>query len=277
MGAPQPLQVITQNDLKLIESFIEDFLEFSRNRAKKLGDIEKKVEKRFDEAAERLKSMKAKVKFRANLESKILGFETRETYMLEASLKDSRTRLYLSVAIPLTIEYSDKTYSPVLAYIELFKSYPGQLPGRLLELLSPKNEFRGEAVIIILMHADALRADEEGKLLGLILASNPALLGVKDNVILMCHYSRGKFIASSTLILIPFPVIYYHSRGEWHREYEHTEQISCIDLFPHLNLGRVSKIEYRTGPITLQKDEKGLAMHLDETAPEEQRKQNTTQ
>jgi len=278
MGVLQPLQVITQDDLKLIEGFIEDFLEFSRNRAKKLRDIEKRVEKHFDEVAERLKSVKAKVKFRRYLKSKMLGFETRKNYMLEVSLKDSKTKLYLSVAIPLTIEYGNKTYSPVLAYIELFKSYPGQLTGGVLKSLSPvrRDEFRGEAISILLIHADAFRVDKENKLLGLLLASNPTLLGFRDNVILMCHYNKGKFIALRTSILIPFPVVFFHSEEEWHRGYEHTEQISCIDMFPHLNLNKISRIEYKAGPITLYKDEKGFAAHVNETTSEEQRKQKTT-
>jgi len=278
MGALQPLQVITRNDLKLIEGFIEDFLWFSRNRTKSLRDIEKRVERCFDEVTESLKSVKAKVKFRAYLKSEFLDFESRESYMLEASLKDFKMKLYLSVYIPLTIVYNDRTYSPGLVYIELFKSYPGQLTGGVLKSLLPvrRDEFRGEAVSVLLIHGDALRTDRGDKLLALLLASNPVLLGFRDNVVLMCRYNRGKFIASRASILIPFLVVFYHSEEEWRRGYEHTEQISCMDLFPHLNLNKISRIEYKAGPITLYKDEKGFAAHVDETTSEEQRNQNTT-
>jgi len=110
MGAPQPLQVITQDDLKLVEGFIEDFLEFSRNPAREIRDIEKRIEDRFDEVAERLKKMKTKVKFRQYLKSKLLDlqsqeilFETGKAFMLEASLKDSKTRLYLLMYMPLVL------------------------------------------------------------------------------------------------------------------------------------------------------------------------------
>jgi len=278
MEASQPQQVITQDDLKLIEGFIEDFLDFSRSPVKNLRDIEKKVERRFGEATESLESMKAKVKFRANLKSRVLDFESRKGYMLEASLKDSKTKLYLAVHIPLVIAYNDKTRSPGLVYIELFKSYPGQLTGGVLKSLSPirQDEFRGEAVGILLMHVDAPRVDREKKLFALLLASNPALLGFRDNVFLMCSYNRGKFVVSRTTILIPFLIVYYRSKEEWHREYEHTEQVSCIDLFPRLNLGKISSIQYRMGSITISTDEKErLAIRVDETASEEQRDQNT--
>jgi len=279
MGALQPLQVITQDDLKLIEGFVEDFLEFSRNRAKKLRDIEKKVEKRFDEVAERLKTMKTKVKFRPYLKSKLLDlksqesyFETSESFMLEASLKDSKTKLYLLVGIPLVLKYGDGVCSPGLAYIELFKSYPGQLPGRLLELLLPQNEFRGEAIIIFLIHTNAPPMDKEVKLIKMLLASNPTLLGTKDNVILLCNYYKGKLIISRTAL---------------RKEIDHSEQISCIDLFPHLNLGKLSRIVHTIaltttddkviGFITVQKDEKGLTMRIDVPESEKQQNQNTAQ
>jgi len=249
MGVQQPLQVVTQDDLKLVEGFIEDFLEFSRNRAKKLRDIEKKVRMRFGEVAKTLKKLKAKTDFRENLESKILGFETRRIYMLEVSLKDSKTRLYLSVAIPMAVEYTDKTYSPGLVHIELFKSYPGQLTGGVLKSLSPvrRDVFRGEAVSAILVHTDAFKIDKENKILGLLSAFNQELLGFRDNIVFACQYSRGNMIAKRTVIIIPLLVwIYYRNKKEWRREYEHTEQISCTDLCPRLNLSKLSGIEYRS-------------------------------
>jgi len=275
MGASQSQQVITQDDLKLIEGFIEDFLGFSRSHVKNLYDIVKKVDRRFDEATESLKSMKAKVKFRANLKSKILDFESRNGYMLEASLKDSKTKLYLTVHIPLVIAYNDKTRSPGLIFIELFKSYPGQLTGGVLKSLSPirRDEYRGEAVDILLMHVDAPTVDREKKLLALLLASNPALLGLRDNVILLCNYNRGKFVMSRTTIYI---YVYYRNKEEWHREYEHTEQVSCIDLFPHLNLEKISSIQYKIGSVTISTNEKErFAIHVDGTASEGRRDQST--
>jgi len=149
----------------------------------------------------------------------------------------------------------------------LFKSYPGQLPGRLLELLSPQNEFRGEAVIIYLIHADAPPADKEGKLIHMLLASNPTLLGARDNVILLCNYYRGKFIVAG---------------AAFSREVDHFEQISCVDLFPRLNLGKLSGIEYRLaltttegeviGSIVVQRDEKDLTARVEVPKSEKQEK-----
>jgi len=92
-----------------------------------------------------LKKMVAKVKFRPYLKNELLDlkprslFETGKAFMLEDSLKDSKTELYLLVGMSTVLIYGgdrDRKYSPGLAYIELLKSYPSQLPGRLLESLS---------------------------------------------------------------------------------------------------------------------------------------------
>jgi len=195
-------------------------------------------------------------------------------------LKDSKTKLYLTVHIPLVIAYNDKTRSPGLIFIELFKSYPGQLTGGVLKSLSPirRDEYRGEAVDILLMHVDAptVDVDREKKLLALLLASNPALLGLRDNIILLCNYNRGKFVVSRTTIFIPLLIGYYYNEEKgWHREYEHTEQVSCIDLFPHLNLEKISSIQYKIGSVTISTNEKErFAIHVDGTASEGQRDQS---
>jgi len=197
-----------------LRGFIEDFLAFSRSPARKHRDIEKSVEKRLDEVAKYFRGMKAKVEIYRDLKSEVLGLESRG-YMLEATFKSVRSKLYLAIHIPLVLTYEDKVHRPGLVYTRLFKSYPGQQLGGILKSLSPvrHDEFMGEAIDIFLLHGDAPRVDKENKFLALLLALNPTLYGFRDNMILICHHGRGKIRVSRISILLPLIIVFYtHSK-----------------------------------------------------------------
>jgi len=96
-----------------------------------------------------------------------------------------------------------------------------------------RDVFRGEAVIVVLIHTDAYKIDKENKILGLLSVFNQELLGFRDNTVFACQYSRSSIIAKRTVIIIPLLAWVYYRSKRGGAENTNTQSKSAAQIYSH--------------------------------------------